>query len=115
MQIDLQGLLMRVLLPFLAISTIMALTLQMVQKFISPASLFALIDLWVFAFGAGLIVIMNMLAYILRKAYRQHIYYWPAQFLLTAIIFVSMLLIILVVSGVVRWHVIKLLSGLVSG
>lgn len=114
MQLDLTALLRHVLLPFLLIAILSAISLQLFQNSLPPSLIFALIDGWVFSFGAGLIIIMNMIGYILRTHYRKHIYYWPAQTLLTAIIFVSMLCIILVVSGVVRWHAIKLLSGLIS-
>ncbi len=115
MHLDLTALLRRVLLPFLLVAVISAISLQLLQNTLPPSLIFALIDGWVFSFGAGLIIIMNMIGYVLRSHYRTHIYYWPAQTLLTAIIFMSMLCIILVVSGVVRWHAIKLLSGLLSG
>ena len=115
MQIGLTGILGQFLLPFMAIFGISAMVLQNFQNALTAPQFFILVDIWFFAFGAGLIIIMNMISFILGRHQRQRWFYWPAQILLTFIIFISMFCIILVVSGVVRWHAIKLLSGLVGG
>ena len=115
MQITLAQLLKRVMFPFLIIALVAALVLQYLEAYLPASMLFTLIDIWVFSFGAGLIIIMNMLAFILRRNYRRNLYYWPAQLLLTSIIFIGMFFIILVVSGIVRWQAIKLFSGLLAG
>lgn len=115
MQITLAQLLKRVLFPFLIIALVAAIVLQYLEAYLPASMLFTLIDIWVFSFGSGLIIIMNMLAFILRRHYRRNLYYWPAQLLLTSIIFIGMFFIILVVSGIVRWQAIKLFSGLLAG
>ena len=114
-KISLSGLLGKLLLPFMAISGLFAIALSQLRHLLSPSQFFTAIDLWFFLFGIGLIIIMNMIGHILRLHHRRQLFYWPAQMLLTLVIFISMIFIILVVSGLVRWQAIKSLSGLVSG
>ena len=114
MQIDLIGILGKILIPFMVVFGVSGVVLQQTQTYLTAPQFFYFIEIWFFSFGAGLIIIMNMVSYVLGRSKRQSWIYWPAQIFLTFIIFLSMFWIILVVSGVVRWHAIKLLSGLVG-
>ena len=82
----------------MAISGLLAIALSQLRHLLSPAQFFTAIDLWFFLFGIGLIIIMNMIGHILRLHHRRQLFYWPAQMLLTLVIFISMIFIILVVS-----------------